>query len=165
MQCGLLENLLNLLEEYQTVNFENIEITGLSYNSKTTKAGDIFICIKGEEVDSHNFAQGAIENGSVALFCEKELPFTVPQVIVKDTKRLMANISASFYDEPSKKLNLIGVTGTNGKTTVTHLLQKIVEANNEKCSLIGTLGYKYLLKMNIKKQSIQLPNLQNCKEH
>ena len=138
----LLENLLSLLKEYKTVNFANIEISGLSYNSKTTKAGAIFICIKGEEVDSHNFAKGAIENGAVALFCERELDFDIPQIIVNDTKRTMANISASFYNEPSKKLNLIGITGTNGKTTVTHLLQKIVEANKEKCALIGTLGYK-----------------------
>ena len=138
----LLDDLLRLLEEYKTKNYKNIEISGISYNSQKTKQGDIFICIKGEASDGHNYAEAAAENGAVAVFCEKELDLDIPQIIVKDTKRTMANISAAFYNEPSKEINLIGVTGTNGKTTVTHLIQKILETNNEKCSLIGTLGYK-----------------------
>lgn len=138
----LLSKLVSLLGEYQTKNFEDMEITGLSYNSLTTKHGDIFICIRGEAVDGHKYAQSAVEKGALALFCEEELPINVPQIIVDDTKRTMANIASSFYNEPSKDINLIGVTGTNGKTTVTHLLQRILEENNEKCALIGTLGYK-----------------------
>ena len=138
----LLSKLVSLLGEYQTKNFEDMEITGLSYNSLTTKRGDIFICIRGEAVDGHKYAQSAVEKGALALFCEEELPINVPQIIVDDTKRTMANIASSFYNEPSKDINLIGVTGTNGKTTVTHLLQRILEENNEKCALIGTLGYK-----------------------
>ena len=138
----LLKNLVRLLNDYKTVNFEDVEVDGLSYNSKTTKKGDIFICIKGEDVDSHSFAQSAVDKGAVALFCERELDINVPQIIVNDTKRTMANIAAVFYNEPSKEINLIGVTGTNGKTTVTHLIQRILEENNEKCALIGTLGFK-----------------------
>ena len=138
----LLKDLLKLLSDYKTKNYTDVEVTGLSYNSLTTKDGDIFICIRGEYSDGHKYAQNAVEKGAVALFCEEELSIDVPQVIVNDTKRLMANISSVFYNEPSKKLNLIGVTGTNGKTTVTHLLQRILEENNEKCALIGTLGYK-----------------------
>ncbi len=138
----LLSKLVKLLEEYKTKNFEDVEVCGLSYNSLTTKQGDIFICIRGEAVDGHKYAKSAVEKGAVALFCEEELPIDVPQIIVEDTKRTMANIASAFYNEPSKDINLIGVTGTNGKTTVTHLLQKILEENNEKCALIGTLGYK-----------------------
>ena len=138
----LLSKLVGLLGEYKTKNFKDIEISGLSYNSLITKQGDIFICIRGEAVDGHKYAKSAIEKGAVALFCEEELSIDVPQIIVEDTKRTMANISASFYNEPSKDINLIGITGTNGKTTVTHLVQKILEENNEKCALIGTLGYK-----------------------
>lgn len=138
----LLKNLTKLLNEYKTVNYADVDVLGLSYNSKTTKVGDIFICIKGEDVDSHNFAQSAVDNGAIALFCERELNINVPQIIVNDTKRTMANIAAAFYSEPSKEIKLTGVTGTNGKTTVTHLIQKILEANNEKCALIGTLGFK-----------------------
>ncbi|MBQ8886774.1 MAG: UDP-N-acetylmuramoyl-L-alanyl-D-glutamate--2,6-diaminopimelate ligase [Candidatus Gastranaerophilales bacterium] len=138
----LLSKLVGLLGEYKTKNFKDVEISGLSYNSLTTKQGDIFICIRGEAVDGHKYAKSAIERGAVALFCEEELPIDVPQIIVEDTKRTMANIASAFYNEPSKDINLIGVTGTNGKTTVTHLVQKILEENNEKCALIGTLGYK-----------------------
>ncbi len=138
----LLNDLLKLLKEYETENFKNTEIKGISYNSLTTKPNDIFICIRGEASDGHKYAQAAVDKGASALFCEEKLPINVPQIIVKDTKRTMANIAAAFYNEPSKSLNLIGVTGTNGKTTVTHLIQKIIEKNNEKCALIGTLGYK-----------------------
>ncbi len=138
----LLKDLIKLLEEYKEKNFANVNVTGISYNSALTKAGDIFICIRGEVADGHKYASNAIEKGAVALFCEEELPFDVPQIIVKDTKRTMANIASAFYSQPSKEINLIGVTGTNGKTTVTHLIQRILEENNEKCALIGTLGYK-----------------------
>ena len=138
----LLRELVKLLGKHKTINFKDIEVNGLSYNSLTTKGNDIFICIRGEAVDGHKYAKSAVEKGAVALFCEEELPFDVPQIIVEDTKRTMANIASAFYNEPSKDINLIGVTGTNGKTTVTHLLQKILEENNEKCALIGTLGYK-----------------------
>lgn len=138
----LLSELVKLLSEYKTKNFKDVEISGLSYNSLTTKENDIFICIRGEAVDGHKYAKSAVEKGAAALFCEEEIPIDVPQIIVDDTKRTMANIASAFYNEPSKDINLIGITGTNGKTTVTHLLQKILEENNEKCALIGTLGYK-----------------------
>lgn len=138
----LLTDLLKQLKDYKTHNFKDVEVTGLSYNSKTTKNGDIFICIKGEASDGHDYAQSAVDKGAVALFCEQQLNIDVPQIIVDDAKRTMAYISSAFYNEPSKQINLVGITGTNGKTTVTHLVQKILEENNEKCALIGTLGYK-----------------------
>ncbi len=138
----LLNQVIRLLDEYKTKNFENVEIDGISYNSLLTKPRDIFICIRGEAADGHKYAKSAVEKGASALFCEEELDLDVPQIIVGDTKRTMAKIAAAFYNEPSKEINLIGITGTNGKTTVTHLIQKILEENNEKCALIGTLGYK-----------------------
>lgn len=124
---------------------KDIEITGVSYNSKTIRKGEIFVCLKGEHSDGHDYAKMAVENGAAALFCEKELPFEIPQIIVESTRHQIADIAAAFYGYPSKKINLIGVTGTNGKTTVTHLIQRIVEEakpNQGGCALIGTLGYK-----------------------
>jgi UDP-N-acetylmuramoyl-L-alanyl-D-glutamate--2,6-diaminopimelate ligase len=138
----LLKDLIKLLDKYETKNFLDVDVKGLSYNSLTTKDGDIFICIRGEASDGHKYASNAVEKGAVALFCEEEMPIDVPQIIVEDTKRTMAKIAAAFYGEPSKTINLYGVTGTNGKTTVTHLLQRILEENEQKCALIGTLGYK-----------------------
>ena len=137
-----LEELIEYLDYKDLVNFKSVEVTGISYNSKTTKTGDIFICLVGEYTDGHEYAQMAIDNGAVALLVERPLDIKIPQVVVKNTRHKIADIADRFYSRPSLGLNLIGVTGTNGKTTVTHLLQKIFEQNNQKCALIGTLGYK-----------------------
>ncbi len=153
----LLSKLIRLLDDYKTHNFEDTEITGISYNSLQTKNGDIFICIRGEAQDGHKYAENAYKNGAKAIFAEEILDINLPQIIVKDTKRTMANLAAAFYDEPSKEINLIGVTGTNGKTTVTHLIQKILEENNEKCALIGTLGYKLSSKDDYKEAKHTTP--------
>ena len=137
-----LEELIEFLDYKDLINFKNVDITGISYNSKTTKKGDIFICLTGEHTDGHEYAQNAIENGAAALLVEHKLDIKIPQVMVSSTRHKIADIADRFYSSPSKGINLIGVTGTNGKTTVTHLIQKIFEENNEKCALIGTLGYK-----------------------
>lgn len=138
-----LDELIEYLKYEDLINFKNVEISGISYNSKTTKNGDIFICLTGEHADGHEFAQMAIENGAAALLVEHKVEgVKVPQVQVDSTRHKIADIADRFYSSPSKGLNLIGITGTNGKTTVTHLIQKIFEENNEKCALIGTLGYK-----------------------
>lgn len=137
-----LETLIENLKYEELINFKDVEITGISYNSKTTQSGDIFVCLVGEHSDGHEFFQKAVECGASAFLVEKEIDCHLPQIIVKSTRRQIADIAVKFYGSPSKSLNLVGVTGTNGKTTVTHLVQKILEAKDEKCALIGTLGYK-----------------------
>ena len=131
----LIENL-----DCEKYNYANVEITGLSYNSKTTDSGNIFICLVGENTDGHNYVKSAEENGAVALVVEHKVDSNLPQIIVKSTRKQIADIADAFYGSPTKSINLIGVTGTNGKTTVTHLIQKIFEKNNKRCALIGTLG-------------------------
>lgn len=142
-----LEVLIENLQYEELINFRDIEITGISYNSKTTKSGDIFVCLVGEHSDGHEYFKSAVESGARAFLVEKKLDTHLPQIIVKSTRRQIADIAGKFYDSPSKSLNLIGVTGTNGKTTVTHLVQKILGGKykdelSEGCALIGTLGYK-----------------------
>ncbi len=138
-----LDELIEYLDYKDLINFKNIDITGISYNSKTTKKGDIFVCLVGEHTDGHEYANDAIEAGAAALLVERKVEGTkIPQVMVSSTRHKIADIADRFYSCPSKGINLIGVTGTNGKTTVTHLIQKIFEENNQKCALIGTLGYK-----------------------
>ena len=140
-----LDELIEHLDYRDLINFKNVDISGISYNSKTTKKGDIFICLPGEYADGHTFAKGAVEKGAAALLVEHkvdEIDKKIPQVVVNSTRHKIADIADRFYSNPSWGMNLIGVTGTNGKTTVTHLIQKIFEQNNEKCALIGTLGYK-----------------------
>ncbi len=137
-----LEELIEYLDYRDLVNFKSVEVSGISYNSKTTKKGDIFICLVGEHTDGHEYAQMAIDNGAVALLVEHPVDIKIPQVVVTNTRHKIADIADRFYSRPSLGLNLIGITGTNGKTTVTHLIQKIFEENHQKCALIGTLGYK-----------------------
>ena len=138
-----LDELIEYLQYDDLINFKNVEISGISYNSKTTKKGDIFICLVGEHTDGHEYAQMAIDNGAAALLVERKVPdVKVPQVQVDSTRHKIADIADRFYSSPSKGINLIGITGTNGKTTVTHLIQKIFEENHQRCALIGTLGYK-----------------------
>ncbi len=139
-----LDELIEHLDYKDLVNFKNVEISGISYNSKTTKKGDIFVCLTGEYTDGHKYAQDAINNGAAALLTEHKVDTDkkIPQVIVNSTRHKIADIADRFYSSPSRGLNLIGITGTNGKTTVTHLIQKIFEQNDQKCALIGTLGYK-----------------------
>lgn len=138
-----LKDLVKNIDVKNIVNDGNIDITGISYNSKTTKQGDIFVCLVGEHSDGHEYAKMALDNGAVALFCEKKIDgVECTQIVVESTRHRIADLAANFYNYPSKKFNLIGVTGTNGKTTVTHLIQKIVEKTQKQCAIIGTLGYK-----------------------
>lgn len=119
----------------------NPMISGIAYNSKTVREQDIFVCTVGENFDSHNFAYDAVRNGASAILAQKPIDnIHVPVVIVEDTSIVMALLSSLLYDYPSQNLRLIGVTGTNGKTTVTHLVEKIFEKNGYACGLIGTLG-------------------------
>ncbi len=159
-----LDELIEYLDYKDLINFKNIDITGISYNSKTTKKGDIFICLIGEHTDGHEFAKSAIENGAAALLVERKVEGTkIPQVVVSSTRHKIADIADRFYSSPSKGINLIGITGTNGKTTVTHLIQKIFEENSQKCALIGTLGYKLSSKgeyRDSKHTTPQAPELQ-----
>lgn len=159
-----LEELIENLHYEEIINFKNVDISGISYNSKTTKKDNIFVCITGEHTDGHNFYQKAVEVGASAFMVERPLDTHLPQIVVKSTKNQIADIASKFYNYPSKDLNLIGVTGTNGKTTVTHLLQKIMEYDNQQCALIGTLGYKLNSTDSYKEAkhtTPQAPELQN----
>ncbi len=99
----------------------------------------MFICINGYTVDGHQFAQAAVDNGASIIVAEKELELSVPVVVVPDTTRALAHIANVFYGHPSSNLKVIGVTGTNGKTSVTHLIDEIHRYVSLKSALIGTL--------------------------
>lgn len=141
-----LSQIIDSIKPSKKINAENassIELLDVSYNSKTVKNGDIFVCLVGEHVDGHKYAKQAEQNGAVTIVSQKEMPeISVPVLVVNDTKYELSQIANVLNDTPSAKLNLIGVTGTNGKTTVTHLIERIYEYNDEKCALIGTLGQK-----------------------
>lgn len=119
------------------------EITGLCAAADTAAAGDLFFCYAGTHADGHEFAQKAVKNGVVALVCERELDIAVTQIIVADGRAAMATLARTFYGYADKKLKLVAVTGTNGKTTTTYMLKSIFDKNNSKSGIIGTLGIAY----------------------
>lgn len=122
---------------------EDREIFILSIDSRRWQKNGLFICLKGENVDSHTCAKEAVENGAVAVMTEKELDVNTVQVIVKDTREALGKISSIFYGEPSRKMKIIGITGTNGKTTTSYMLQSIFQKSGKKTGVIGTLGAFY----------------------
>ncbi len=116
-----------------------MKISGVAYDSRKVKPGYVFVCITGYATDGHKFARSAVENGAVAVVAEHDLPTVdVPCVVVENTRKAMAHIAATYYDYPFKKFNLIGITGTNGKTTSTYLIKAILEHMGKKVGLIGT---------------------------
>ena len=158
-----LSTIIKNIKTEEVLNFKDVDIKGISYNSNTINSHEIFVCLKGEHVDGHDFAQNAFEKGAVALMCERPLNIEIPQLIVKSTQESIADLAAIFYHNPSYELNLMGVTGTNGKTTVCHLVQKIFEQARKKCALIGTLGYKLSSKddyLEAKHTTPQAPQMQ-----
>lgn len=130
---------------YQLIKGDvSIEIGKIEHDSRKVSKNDMFIAIKGFSVDGHNFIDEAISKGASCIVIEKDIdgPLSdgVTYIKVKDTLLALAKFSSVFYGNPSKKLHLIGVTGTNGKTSTTFLIKKILEEADKKTALIGTLG-------------------------
>ena len=124
--------------EYTLINGD-ADISRIEYDSRRVKPGEIFACVVGTFQDGHNYAASAVEAGASALIAEHELPLDVPQVIVPNTRRAMAELAIKLYDYPAKQLRIIGVTGTNGKTTTTYMIKAIAEKCGLKVGLIGTI--------------------------
>ncbi len=117
----------------------NTEITGIQYDSRKITPGDLFVCLRGAAADGHQFAAKAVSMGAVALLVEEEIPgCDVPQLKVADTRHGLALAAEAFFGHPQKALKIIGLTGTNGKTTTTHLIKWILDRQGKKTGLIGT---------------------------
>ncbi|GER68163.1 UDP-N-acetylmuramoyl-L-alanyl-D-glutamate--2,6-diaminopimelate ligase [Weizmannia acidilactici] len=121
---------------------ENPEITGLVQDNRLVTKNSLFICIKGYTVDGHNFAEDAEKRGAAAILAEKPLNVGVPVIVVRNTKRAMAILADMFYGQPSRKLHLVGITGTNGKTTTSHIIEKIYRDASRSTGMIGTMYMK-----------------------
>lgn len=122
------------------------EISGIAYRSDRVSPGDAFFCIVGLKTDGHTFAQDAIDHGAHVLVVERKVYLAdatdVTEVVVSDTRKAMAEASAAFYDAPSRALSLVGITGTNGKTTTTYLVDHIASVAGRKSGIIGTTGIR-----------------------
>lgn len=135
-----LSQLLKGIKVKEIIGLEQ-EITHLSHDSKTITDNGLFFCLKGTNIDGHDFVYEAILNGAVAIVSQKVFDdINITQIITDDVRSTMALISANFYNNPAKSMKLIGVTGTNGKTTTTYIIKSIGEAAGKKVGLIGTSG-------------------------
>lgn len=115
------------------------EVGGLAFDSRSVIPGDLFFCVRGLVADGHGFAPAAVASGAVALCVERPLGLGVPEVIASDTRIAMARISAAFFSRPAEDMLMLGVTGTNGKTTTVYLLESILAAAGRTPGLIGTI--------------------------
>ncbi|MDE7264698.1 MAG: UDP-N-acetylmuramoyl-L-alanyl-D-glutamate--2,6-diaminopimelate ligase, partial [Clostridia bacterium] len=139
-------NLLQLLQSvaYNRINGNaDVEISGLCADSRKVREGDLFFCYEGGQNDSHRYIDEAIKAGAAAVVCERDLNCKIPQIIVGDGRSAVADFARAFYGYADKKLKLVAVTGTNGKTTTTYMLESIFKAAGKSCGVIGTLGISY----------------------
>ncbi len=143
-----LSALLSVLTEYRTKNqsnieLEEVEIDGLCMDSRALKKGELFFCLNGSKIDGHCFVKSAEKLGASAIVCERELDSNLLQIIVKDSRSALSLLSSQFYQNPSNKMKVVGITGTNGKTTTANMLAEIIKSAGKKVGVIGTLGIFY----------------------
>jgi UDP-N-acetylmuramoyl-L-alanyl-D-glutamate--2,6-diaminopimelate ligase len=136
-----LDALIRALAPREVTGARPVEIADLAYDTRKVVPGSVFFCVPGERVDGHTFAWEAIESGAVALVVERGLEAGVPQLVVDDVRAAMAVAADAFFGEPTKELELAGVTGTNGKTTTAFLLHSMLEAAGRRAGLVGTIEW------------------------
>jgi len=141
-----------------------LEIGDISYDSRKTKPGDLFVAITGFESDGHAFIASAVEKGALAVICESTPSVDIPYVLVENSRAVLAFTSANLFGKPAEKMKIIGVTGTNGKTTSTMLIKHMIEkCENVKVGLVGTnqnmIGYRVLHTEHTTPESYELQKL------
>lgn len=129
-----MKKLSELYPEYK----EDVLIKGIKINSKEIEPGDIFVCTMGVTADRHDFIEEAIRNGAVAVVTQKDVDASVPIIKVENTNKELPILASKFYDNPENNLDIIGITGTNGKTTVAKIIQDLM--GNDICGYLGTNG-------------------------
>jgi UDP-N-acetylmuramoyl-L-alanyl-D-glutamate--2,6-diaminopimelate ligase len=135
-----LAELVDELPGARIVGDGSVGVEELVFDSRKVEPGSLFFCVVGEKVDGHEFGARAVEDGAVALVVERELTeLDVAQVVVPDSRAAMAPLAARFYGDPTAELRVVGVTGTNGKTTTAFLVQEILKAAEYPCGLLGTV--------------------------
>ncbi|RDY23847.1 UDP-N-acetylmuramoyl-L-alanyl-D-glutamate--2,6-diaminopimelate ligase [Romboutsia maritimum] len=158
-----LSKIIENLEVIEIIGEADRDITDINYDSRQVKEGSLFICIKGFNIDGHKFIQEALERGAKAFLVEEDINIqskkNITVIKVKDTRMSMSKVASNFYENPSDKISIIGVTGTNGKTTITTLLKQILGINN-KVGMIGTIkiddGNRSIESQNTTPESIDL---------
>lgn len=160
-----LEKLLEKITPIQVIGSLDTDILSVEYDSRKVTSGSLFICIKGFQSDGHTYAQKAISMGAAALIVEDMPTFetTVPIIQVSDSRIALAYIAAAWFQYPAKKMTIIGLTGTKGKTTTAHMVKHILEEAGHKVGMIGTMGAyigeKHITTGNTTPESYELHSL------
>ena len=140
---------MNLKSILETIDYEvvqgndDLEVGSINYDSRKIKENDIFVCIKGFATDGHKYTDKALENGASVIVLQDDVKIEDKDITVikcSDTRKALAVMGANFYDNPSRKMKMIGITGTNGKTTTAFMIKDILEAEGKKVGLIGTIA-------------------------
>jgi UDP-N-acetylmuramoyl-L-alanyl-D-glutamate--2,6-diaminopimelate ligase len=137
-----LDALIRALAPSEVTGGRPVDVSDLAYDTRHVSAGALFFCVRGERVDGHDLAWEAIERGAVAVVVERSLEVDVPQLHVTAVRESMAVAADVFFGEPTKELELAGVTGTNGKTTTAFLLRAILESAGRRPGLVGTVEWR-----------------------
>ena len=139
----LLSTLLSSLPNVALTGLRDVEIAGIAYDSRELAHGELFVALPGVHADGHQFITSAVERGAVAVVC-REAPgeLTVPYAVVPDPRAAMADLAATLYGYPSRRIKVIGVTGTDGKTTTCTLLHAMLQATGHAAGLIGTVSFR-----------------------
>src|ERR687891_2623550 len=116
-----------------------VEVTALAYDNRLVAPGTLFFCVPGFTRDGHEFAPDAVARGAAALVVARPLGLGVPEVVVHDVRAAMATAAARRYGDPTARLPVVGITGTNGKTTTAFLVRSLLEAAGVQCGLLGTV--------------------------
>lgn len=141
-----LAHLLKGLKQYDLIGDQEQEIEGLTYDSRQIKPGYLFVALKGHALNGHDYLTDAVRNGAVALVAEefKGLQENLAKVRVPNSREALSKLAIQFYGHPFKGMNLIGITGTNGKTTTSYILESILSAAGATPGVIGTINYRFL---------------------
>src|SRR3954447_22078559 len=116
-----------------------VDVSGLAYSSASVTPGTLFFCVPGFKADGHDFAPDAVGRGAVALVVQRPLGLGVPEVVVDDVRAAMGPAAARFHGDPTSQLDVVGVTGTNGKTTTAYLVRSLLEGAGIRTGLLGTV--------------------------
>ncbi len=159
-----LKELLKDVDIIYSMGDMNTEISGIAYDSRKIKKGNLFICVSGYTKDGHSFINEALQKGAAAFLVEKDVEAPGAALVkVKSSRAAMPILAACFYGNPTEKLQLIGITGTSGKTTTTYLIKSILEAAHKKAGLLGTIstqiGDKVYVSSKTTPESLDLQSL------
>ncbi len=138
-----LQKLLEGVEIVKIIGKTDVEVSGVLTNSNALTKGSLFICINGLDYDGHDYVAQAEKFGAIAIVTQRQVSTSLTQIIVEDSRKAMSIIASNFYNNADKKIKLIGVIGTNGKTTTSYMIYNILKNNKIKCGLIGTNGVFY----------------------